>query len=266
MLTSLPHFSPCFICSLSSSLFSSLIFLCSPTSSHLFLLPLLPPASFFMSWVFLMLSPTSSINQSWVYSPILCSSLSWRSQLFPSDRIRLSSYMWPWQPARKQDPKEVFLPIKKSQETILDKDFLVSMLEKSEETWRLNYLRMLIIALTTPHYLCKPQLHPNSQNLAKISPVAEIVICMKYQINFTINYDLCSPYKWDQLERNVFNCYIAFSGKVVPRTSTKLNTCCVGCIHSNNHFLLKHSPCLVWSAALNFCTPLPCVIISWSGS
>lgn len=125
---------------------------------------------------------------------------------------------------------------------------------------------MLIIALTALHYICKTQLHLNSKNLAKASSIAKIVTCMKYQINFTVSYDLRFPYKWDQLERNVFNCYIAFSGKVVPRTSIQLNMCCIACIHSNNQFLLKHSLCLMWSVALNFCTPLQCVIVLCSAS
>lgn len=80
--------------------------------------------------------------------------------------------------------------------------------------------------------------------MAKIFSIAKIVIFMKCSINFTINYDLWSPYKWNQLERNVFNYYIAFSVKVVPRSSIKLNTCCVACLHLDNHFLLKHSSCL----------------------
>lgn len=60
---------------------------------------------------------------------------------------------------------------------------------------------MLIIALKTLHNICKPQLYLNSKNLAKISPIAKVVMCMKYQINFTISYDLCCPYKWNQLEK-----------------------------------------------------------------
>lgn len=125
---------------------------------------------------------------------------------------------------------------------------------------------MLIIALKTLHNICKPQLYLNSKNLAKISPIAKVVMCMKYQINFTISYDLCCPYKWNQLEKNMFNYHIAFSVNVVPRSSIKLNTCCAACIQSNDHFLLKHSSCLMWSTVFNFCTPLQHAVILCSAS
>lgn len=91
---------------------------------------------------------------------------------------------------------------------------------------------MLLIALTSLCNIYKPQLYLNCKNLAKISPIAKVVICMKYQINFTISYYLCCLYMWSQLERQVFNYYIAFLVKVVPRYSIKLDTCCVACIHS----------------------------------
>lgn len=126
---------------------------------------------------------------------------------------------------------------------------------------------MLMTALTT---LCTARVNHNfilnCKNLAKIPATAKTVSCMKYQINFAINYGLCAPCKWHQLERNMFNCYIAFSGKAVQRISIKLKTCCVACIHSNNQFLLKHTPCLLWSTALNFCISLQGVGIVCSAS
>lgn len=167
----------------------------------------------------------------------------------------------------KEEGLRNFVTVKESQENPVDKVFPVSIQEKSEESWILNHLQMLTTALTT---LWTAHVNHsfifNCKNLTKIPATAKIISCMKYQRDFVINYSLYAPYNWHHLERNKFNHYIGFSGKVVWRISIKLKTCCVASIHSNNQFLLKHSPCLLWSAALNFYISLQCVGVICSAS